>query len=309
MTAPISPEPASASADIDATLFTGERSRRAFRFALGGILAVVLLAVVLRPLVLPGQPERVYSLLAFIPVIALALWLAFRDRVVPALRTLAYGSWLVATLAAGLNGGVFGASVFAYPLLIVASGWALGLRTAVTLGILTVWAELGLVVADRYGLLPGTPPPALWAWAIHLFVAAVSVGFVAYAVGGYRQRLAAIAALEKTLGGQQRRIEERERQISEQYGVYQALVDAQSDAGVGLFIIENGRLTYVNAAATRIFGYSVAEMLALPSFLAAVHPDDQGRVSRNHQRRLRGEQFENRYDIGVVTKSGNRKEV
>ncbi|MBI4989304.1 MAG: diguanylate cyclase [Rhodocyclales bacterium] len=87
------------------------------------------------------------------------------------------------------------------------------------------------------------------------------------------------------------------------------LLDAQSRADIGLFIIEEGRVVFTNEAMCRLFGYTMEEMKALPSYLELAHPVDRERVAQNHQRRLKGEQLPNRYDIAIITKSGARREV
>ncbi|HMX15618.1 MAG TPA: diguanylate cyclase [Rhodocyclaceae bacterium] len=104
-------------------------------------------------------------------------------------------------------------------------------------------------------------------------------------------------------------LRERERDLSEQNALNQAMLDAQSEAGVGQIVIESGRVVFCNDAICRITGYSPEEMLHLPSFLDLCHPADRERVAFNHRRRLSGESFENRYDISVVTKFGERREV
>ena len=100
-----------------------------------------------------------------------------------------------------------------------------------------------------------------------------------------------------------------EQALQEQLTLYQALLKAQSDVGEGLLIIENGRVNFVNEALCRLSGYSAEEIVALPSFLALVHPDDRERVAENHRRRLAGEEFLDRYEIAIVTATGKRREV
>jgi PAS domain S-box-containing protein len=97
--------------------------------------------------------------------------------------------------------------------------------------------------------------------------------------------------------------------LRSQSTLYEALLHAQSDAGLGMFIIEAGRVVYANDALCRMYGYTREEIQALPSYIALAHPDDRERVGFNHERRLRGEKFENHYRIAIVTKPGERREV
>ncbi|MBL8489811.1 MAG: PAS domain S-box protein, partial [Rhodocyclaceae bacterium] len=104
-------------------------------------------------------------------------------------------------------------------------------------------------------------------------------------------------------------LREREKDLSEQNALNQAMLDAQSEAGIGQIVIENGRVVFCNEAICHLAGYSADEMLHLSSFLELCHPTDRERVAFNHQRRLTGESFENRYDISILTKYGERREV
>lgn len=90
---------------------------------------------------------------------------------------------------------------------------------------------------------------------------------------------------------------------------YETLLEAQSRADIGIFVIEEGRIVFTNEAMCRAFGYTMEEMKALPSYLELAHPVDRERIAENHRRRLKGEQFPNRYDIAIITKSGERREA
>ncbi|MDO8934157.1 MAG: PAS domain S-box protein [Rhodocyclaceae bacterium] len=102
---------------------------------------------------------------------------------------------------------------------------------------------------------------------------------------------------------------QRDADSPDQHAFYQALLDAQSNAGIGLALIDEGRIVFANDAAAKLCGYSDEELRALPGFETLVHPADRERVMRNHRRRLAGEKFENRYEIGILTKGGERREA
>jgi PAS domain S-box-containing protein len=99
-----------------------------------------------------------------------------------------------------------------------------------------------------------------------------------------------------------------EQSLREQRDLYQALLKAQSDIGEGLFIVEDRRIVYANEAICRITGYAQEEIRALPSFTELVHPDLREATMANHLRRIAGEQFENRYEIILLTKTGEPRE-
>jgi len=123
------------------------------------------------------------------------------------------------------------------------------------------------------------------------------IGLVTHAIDITRRKLAEDA------------LAERDAQLLQQNSLYQAMLDAQSLAGIGLFILGDGKILLANQAAAQITGYSVDELKCLAHFNLVPHPDDRERVLHNHQRRLRGEVFDNRYDIGILTKTGQRREV
>ncbi|MBV6474561.1 MAG: Adaptive-response sensory-kinase SasA [Rhodocyclaceae bacterium] len=100
-----------------------------------------------------------------------------------------------------------------------------------------------------------------------------------------------------------------QQELTAQHAFQEALMRAQSDAGLAMFIIENGRIVFANDAGCRLYGYTLDEMCAFQSYLDAVHPADRERVGANHARRLLGEKFDNSYRIAILTKSGERREA
>lgn len=122
-------------------------------------------------------------------------------------------------------------------------------------------------------------------------------GYVAHAIDITAQKLAEEALLRN------------QAETAAQSARLEALLDAQSRADIGIFVIEAGRIVFTNDAMCRAFGYTMEEMRALPSYLELAHPVDRERVAQNHQRRLQGEQFTNRYDIAIITKAGERREA
>ncbi len=121
-----------------------------------------------------------------------------------------------------------------------------------------------------------------------------------------------MAELRKT--NEQLKIEISEREYAKktlraQHDLYYALIKAQSDIGESVLIIENRRLIFANDASCLQFGYTLEELKALPSFIDLIHPDDRERILENHRRRLAGEPSQNRYEIGIITRDGQRREA
>jgi PAS domain S-box-containing protein len=73
---------------------------------------------------------------------------------------------------------------------------------------------------------------------------------------------------------------------------YRALVEGSL---AGIYVIQNWRFAYVNPTLARIFGYTVAEVLAKPSVLDLVAEEDRGLVSERVRARLAGEEVASHY--------------
>lgn len=123
------------------------------------------------------------------------------------------------------------------------------------------------------------------------------------------KRTAELRVVNERLKAEIHEREYAERTLRAQRDLYQALIKAQSDIGEGVFIIENGQLIFANDALCRQFGYTPEELKALPSFTHLAHPDDRERILENYRRRLAGEQFANRYETGIITRDGLRREA
>lgn len=111
------------------------------------------------------------------------------------------------------------------------------------------------------------------------------------------------------LKGAAQKLAESNQHLREQRDLYQALIDAQSDIGEGLAIIDETRFVFVNQALCQLTGYTEAELKAMSSFVELAHFDERDRLQSNYRRRLAGERFENRYEVKLSTRSGQLLEV
>lgn len=92
--------------------------------------------------------------------------------------------------------------------------------------------------------------------------------------------------------------------LSEKESRYRDIVDK---AGEAIFVIQGGRIKFVNQTATELTGYSKDEGLASQAIEAFVHPDDRDMVNQYHVRRLQGDNTPFRYDYRFLCRDGTVK--
>jgi len=80
------------------------------------------------------------------------------------------------------------------------------------------------------------------------------------------------------------------------------------NAFVGIYIIQDGRLSYVNSTLAKIFGYTPEELTGADPALV-IHPDDQAMVSENIRRRIVGEVETVHYEFRGRCKDGETKNI
>jgi PAS domain S-box-containing protein len=73
--------------------------------------------------------------------------------------------------------------------------------------------------------------------------------------------------------------------------------------GVGVAVVQDGRMVFVNPALVHIVGHPRDYMLAQP-FTAILHPEDVDTVVQRHERRLRDEPVEHTYNFRIHTSQG-----
>lgn len=96
-----------------------------------------------------------------------------------------------------------------------------------------------------------------------------------------------------------------EDKLKEQLHVYDTLLSAQADAGEGVVIIDDGKISYVNEALLRIVGYEVEDIQLGSDFFNLIHPSDRGRVQAAYLQRMDGSSVASRYDTLALAKNGN----
>ncbi|CAN7175735.1 ATP-binding protein [Polaromonas sp. LjRoot131] len=75
------------------------------------------------------------------------------------------------------------------------------------------------------------------------------------------------------------------------------------NVGVGVVVVQDGRMVFANPSLERIVGHP-REYLLSQHYTATVHPDDLPVMRERHERRLRGDEVESMYGFRVITQAG-----
>jgi PAS domain S-box-containing protein len=95
-------------------------------------------------------------------------------------------------------------------------------------------------------------------------------------------------------------------EVKRQRDFYEALLQAQSDVGEGLFLVEERRIRFANEALCRMSGYDAGELTALPTCFDLIVPEQRPVLEDRMRRRLRGEEVEDRYETAMLRKDRRR---
>jgi signal transduction histidine kinase/ActR/RegA family two-component response regulator len=148
----------------------------------------------------PQQTARAVGV-SFLLLVGASAWLALaRGRIKACAAILTVGTWLTITAMALLYGGVRTPGVIVYPLIILLTGWLLGLRAAGALAGLTALATLAFAVAEMQGVLPAQPAThALMYWVVQVAVFAVSAVMVTHLARSYQNQIDEVRVLSGNL--------------------------------------------------------------------------------------------------------------
>jgi PAS domain S-box-containing protein len=81
---------------------------------------------------------------------------------------------------------------------------------------------------------------------------------------------------------------------------YRVLIDHLQD---GIFVIEDGKFTYVNQHLANIFGYPAEELVGRP-FIEMVAEQDKSTVLERHRARVDGRKVPDLHDLHITTGQG-----
>jgi len=180
-------------------------------------------------------------------VLAVASLLTLRYRGTPAtVRLLAFGGWVFATYAAFIGEGVRAPILIAYPVILIFSGWMLGVRYCLGLLVASCVAVIFMAMGQQAGLIghlrPATPVMMI---VVHLFVLAMSATLTVYLLNLFRERYLEECRLNDEITRHLKAVEKREgyqRALLENFPFMVWLKD------------EQGRYLAVNQAFVKGFG-------------------------------------------------------
>jgi PAS domain S-box-containing protein len=237
-------------ADEFPELLVGERGPY-LGVALWAILvaAVVFLLLMLdTPMQTPG---RLYVTVG-VALLAVGAQLVYRYRgVIPALRLLAIGGWLLVTVSGFVTEGVRSSILVAYPLILIVAGWMLGTRYCLGLLGASCVALVALAVSQQTGLkdVSLSLSPIMVAF-VHVMVLVISAILTVYLLKLFRERYAEMRRLNSEIEVHLKAVERRE-------GFLRTLLDNFP------FMVwlkdEEGRYLAVNQAFLDGFGWPSAE--------------------------------------------------
>jgi PAS domain S-box-containing protein len=99
------------------------------------------------------------------------------------------------------------------------------------------------------------------------------------------------------------------REAGERRDLYEALLDAQSELGEAVALIEDGRIVFANAATERLLGRPAAELLALGSVFEILPPEHHVEVGERLARVAREGEAGPRFELDVLRADGTRVPV
>jgi PAS domain S-box-containing protein len=94
--------------------------------------------------------------------------------------------------------------------------------------------------------------------------------------------------------------EKLKQSLRESEKKYRLLVD---NASLGIVVIQDGVLKFVNPEALSLSGYSEAELTSRP-FVDFVHPDDRAMVMEHYVNRIKGDEVPGTYMFRIINKDG-----
>ncbi len=212
-------------------------------------------------------------------------------RHLAALHFLSYGAWATITVVAVINGGVKVPLLYAYPLVILLSGWLISARAAVTVALLTSATSIVLVVAETQGWLRQTPEAPLGLFAVaQVFVNILTAALIIYLVKAYRSRLMELNAVSEDHAQRTHDLEITRAELQQ----------AQAVAKVGSWVYDlRSDVIRLSDETCRIFGLPPGTTGNYATYLSRTYIPDQAALTEAWRDALQGASFDHEHRIRV----------
>jgi len=90
---------------------------------------------------------------------------------------------------------------------------------------------------------------------------------------------------------------------------YESLLQAVSDLGAGVVVVDGVRVAWANQAYCQITGYSLDELRALPSLMQLAPPEEVAALTERAKARRSGAPTDDHYETALIDRKGQRIEV
>ncbi|MFA5182094.1 MAG: response regulator [Syntrophales bacterium] len=122
-----------------------------------------------------------------------------------------------------------------------------------------------------------------------------------YIMKGNLSRLVPAVKRELEETESRRRRKQAEEALRESEENYRNLFDNANEA---IFVVQEGKLAFLNPMTAAMTGYSAGELTARP-FSEFIHPDDRDMIMDRHNRRMKGEEISHRYFFRIIHRNGD----
>jgi diguanylate cyclase (GGDEF)-like protein/PAS domain S-box-containing protein len=217
-------------------------------------------------------------------------WVLYRKGyVLHSLKFLVLASWGIITGVAVINGGIRVPLAYAYPLVILISGWLISSRMAIVMAILTSLSSVLLVLAEVQGWLYPSPPGSVMLFGVSQVVVSITGALlVIFMVNAYQNRLSMLSSVS----------EESAQRTRELEAIRLELHQAQAVAKVGSWVYELGSDTMrLSNETCRIFGVPEGTIGNTQSYLHLTLEEDRQAVSQAWQAALESGSFDHEHRI------------
>jgi diguanylate cyclase (GGDEF)-like protein/PAS domain S-box-containing protein len=217
-------------------------------------------------------------------------WVLYRKgHVLHSFKFLVFSGWTIITGVAVINGGIKIPLTYAYPLVILMSGWLISSRVAIFMTILTSLTSMLLVLAEVQGWLYQPPPGSVMLFGVAQVVVNITAALlVIFMVNAYQSRLSRLSSVSQESAQRTRDLE----------AIRLELHQAQTVAKVGSWVYELGSDTMrLSNETCRIFGVPEGTIGNTQSYLHLTLEEDRQAVSQAWQEALESGSFDHEHRI------------